>query len=239
MDGLWLSFGTGFSIGMLGSLHCIGMCGPLALALPIHRLNGWARTGGILAYNLGRTLTYASLGALFGIIGRQFTLWGWQQALSITAGILMLLFLFGRYASWSSWPLPGRLQASIGTAIATRLGHAASPPALLAVGLLNGLLPCGLVYVAVLAAIPMGTVARSATLMAAFGLGTIPTMAGLMLTGQLIGPAARRTFNRIVPYFVALVAVLLILRGLNLGIPFVSPMTPSPTHPEMCHDPVH
>ena len=86
MDGLWLSFGTGFSIGLLGSLHCIGMCGPLALALPVHRLSGWTRVGGILAYNLGRTLTYACLGALFGIIGQQFMLWGWQQALSITAG---------------------------------------------------------------------------------------------------------------------------------------------------------
>ncbi len=239
MDGLWLSFGTGFSIGLLGSLHCIGMCGPLALALPVHRLAGWTRVGGILAYNLGRTLTYACLGALFGIIGQQFMLWGWQQALSITAGILMLLFLFGRYASWANWPMLGRLQAKISTAIATRLGSASSPPALLAVGLLNGLLPCGLVYVAILAAIPMGNVARSATLMAAFGLGTIPAMAGLMMTGQLIGPSARRTFNRAVPYFVALVAVLLILRGLNLGIPFVSPKTPSPTHPEMCHDPVH
>lgn len=239
MDGLWLSFGTGFSIGLLGSLHCIGMCGPLALALPVHRLTGWARGGGILAYNLGRTVTYASLGALFGIIGQPFMLWGWQQALSITAGILMLLFLFGRSAAWTAWPFLGRLQANVSTAIATRLGQATTPSALLAVGLLNGLLPCGLVYVAVLAAIPMGTVARSATLMGAFGLGTLPAMAGLMLTGQWIGPSARRMFNRSVPYFVAFVAILLILRGLSLGIPFVSPKTPSPTHPEMCHDPAN
>jgi len=236
MDGLALTFGTGFGIGLLGSLHCLGMCGPLALALPVHARRGFGKLAGILSYNLGRTSTYTILGGLFGLIGRQFILWGWQQGLSIGAGLLMLLFAFSRLEPASRIPGFSRLTARIGNALSGALGQAHSLSSLFGVGILNGLLPCGLVYVAILAAIPFGSVPLSASVMFGFGLATIPAMAGLMVAGQWIGPGVRRTFNRFIPFVIGILAVLLVLRGLELGIPYVSPLQPDPQEPIMCHD---
>jgi len=205
MDGLALTFGTGFGIGLLGSLHCLGMCGPLALALPVHARRGFGKLAGILSYNLGRTSTYTILGGLFGLIGRQFILWGWQQGLPIGAGLLMLLFAFSRLEPASRIPGFSRLTARIGNALSGALGQAHSLSSLFGVGILNGLLPCG-------------------------------AMAGLMVAGQWIGPGVRRTFNRFIPFVIGILAVLLVLRGLELGIPYVSPLQPDPQDPVMCHD---
>lgn len=106
------------------------------------------------------------------------------------------------------------------------------------VGLLNGLLPCGLVYVAIAAALATMSSLNAMLLMFSFGIGTIPVMAGLMIFGHLISINIRQKINRSVPYFVGLMAVMLILRGMNLGIPYLSPkLEKESTEVSCCHKP--
>ena len=217
MNELYLSILTGLSIGFLGSFHCIGMCGPIALALPVHRFSGVQKYVGIMLYNLGRAVTYSLLGFAFGLVGSQFRLWGLQQVISIGAGVMIL---------WVQQGL-GKL-----------LSNAKNPTSLFPVGLLNGLLPCGLVYVAIAAALATMSSLNAMLLMFSFGIGTIPVMAGLMMFGHLISINIRQKINRSVPYFVGLMAVMLILRGMNLGIPYLSPkLEKESTEVSCCHKP--
>lgn len=237
MEGMYLSLVAGFGIGLVGSLHCLGMCGPLALALPVAPQPGWRRTTGILAYNLGRAATYALLGVLFGLAGRQFHLWGLQQALSIGAGLFLLVMVVTRWSAANRIPGLSALHARITATLGRWLKQSTHTGSLFGFGMLNGLLPCGLVYVALVSAVAVGDVARSALLMFAFGLGTLPAMAGLMAVGRWIQPSVRRNINRLVPYSIGVLAMILVLRGLNLGIPFISPKMPAGDTTEMCHKP--
>jgi hypothetical protein len=99
------------------------------------------------------------------------------------------------------------------------------------IGLLNGLLPCGLVYLAIAGAIGTGSVYFGIAFMVLFGLGTLPMMLLISWIGNLFTIAVRNTMNKIIPYIVVLIGVLFILRGLSLGIPYLSPpaekMTPA------------
>lgn len=210
---------SAFLMGFLGSFHCVGMCGPIVLALPGHG------TAYKVLYNLGRTITYTLMGVLVGLVGQGFSMFGWQQWLSIGVGSLMLvIILFTRYkhfdlpANGIMHDLYQKVKAGLGPLLKSK-----SVFAPLLIGILNGLLPCGLVYAALFAAVSMGGVATSAYYMALFGLGTIPIMFGLGIFSAVITPAVRTKLNKAVPYFLAVVAILLILRGMNLGIPLVSP----------------
>lgn len=238
MSTIYLSILTGLSIGFLGSFHCIGMCGPIALALPVRSYPGGQKYVGIGLYNIGRAITYSVLGLAFGFIGQQFRLWGLQQVISIGAGVMILLFIVARF-SFSSrivW------LAQLNTWVQKSLGKLLSSPkpvsSLFSIGLLNGLLPCGLVYVAIAAAMATMHTWHGVLLMFAFGLGTIPVMAGLMLFGHLISVVARHKISKVVPYFVGMMAVMLILRGMNLGIPYLSPsLEKDSTEVSCCHNP--
>lgn len=216
---------TALTLGFLGSLHCVGMCGPIALALPVVNNTRISRIMGIVFYNFGRVITYASFGVVFGLLGKSFVIAGYQQALSIALGVIILVLLFipGRYLS--NIPGSGRFlkpASEIKGALA-RLFKTRSYSSLFTIGVLNGLLPCGLVYTGVAGAIAMADPVKGSLFMLAFGLGTIPAMLGLTLAGQRISMDLRNSFRKVVPVFVSLMAVLLILRGLNLGIPYVSP----------------
>ncbi|WP_423129149.1 sulfite exporter TauE/SafE family protein [Gaoshiqia sp. Z1-71] len=216
---------TPLTLGLLGSFHCIGMCGPIAVALPLRSHSWLSKISGGLLYNLGRTLTYALLGILFGLLGRGIQLAGFQQWTSILLGILMILSVL--------FPYFFRQKISIGnlfTGYAARLisnlqqlfrKHDWS--SLFLIGLLNGLLPCGLVYVAVAGAINTNQVTDGALFMALFGLGTIPMLLAVSLTGNAISAGLRSKMRKLVPYFVVLLGILFVLRGLSLGIPYVSP----------------
>ncbi|GAB3572242.1 sulfite exporter TauE/SafE family protein [Hymenobacter daeguensis] len=209
---------TGFLFGLLGSFHCVGMCGALALALP-------GRASGRLLYHLGRVSTYAALGAGAGLLGQGLRLAGVQQSLSIVSGVLILLLVA------VPEPYTGRLAAALGLRrplgwVKTTLAGLFQRPsarALYATGLLNGLLPCGLVYLALAGALSAPGVAGAAAYMASFGLGTLPLMLGLSLSGRLVPLAWRARMRRAVPYTAALLAGLFIVRGLGLGIPYLSP----------------
>lgn len=222
---------SAFLMGFLGSFHCIGMCGPIVLALP-----GQGVLYKVL-YNLGRTITYTLMGVLVGLIGQGFSMAGWQQWLSIGVGSLMLIIIvFTKYKHFDL-PMSGvvnTLYQKVKSALGPLL-RSESTFAPLLIGILNGLLPCGLVYAALFAAVSMGGVEVSAYYMAIFGLGTIPIMFGLGMFSNIITPSIRTKLNKAVPYFLAAVAILLILRGMNLGIPLVSPKMDGGGHMHMDH----
>ncbi|MES2679458.1 MAG: sulfite exporter TauE/SafE family protein [Bacteroidota bacterium] len=221
------------SLGFLGSFHCIGMCGPIALSLPVHNKPPLLRYLLILSYNAGRIITYSLLGLLAGIIGRSFILAGLQQALSISVGVGLLAFVFIRFKNGLSVN-PFFLWIKTVFARAFSIGRNSS---LFLVGLLNGLLPCGLVYVGLAGAVATGGLLSGALFMAAFGAGTLPMMLLLPLAGSWITPSARSRMRSLVPVMITAMALFLILRGLNLGIPYLSPKINTTEKSMICHEP--
>jgi sulfite exporter TauE/SafE len=208
-------------LGVLGSLHCAGMCGPLALALPHTGASPTGFVAGRLAYTVGRILTYCLMGVVFGLLGRTLLLAGVQRWASIALGVALLagLLLSRRMTLWqpaTRWV--GHLKTGLG-----RLLRRRSLFSLTLLGLLNGLLPCGLVYVAAAGATSTGGILSGVAYMAAFGAGTAPMMLAIALSGRLVPPSVRLRLARIVPVSVVVLATLLILRGLSLGIPYLSP----------------
>lgn len=226
---------TAFILGLAGSAHCAGMCGPLALALPRAAGPGPSlHVAGRVAYNLGRVATYALLGLVFGLVGRSLALAGVQRWVSIALGVTMLAGLLAS-RTWALH-LPGLMSLGPFRALFGRLLRSRSVVALGLLGTLNGLLPCGLVYVACAAAAATGEVLRAVGYMAVFGLGTVPMMLAIALAGTAVQGPLRQKLQRAVPVGLALVAVLLILRGLGLGIPYVSPdLTSADGTPLQCH----
>ncbi len=212
---------TAFLLGAVGSLHCAGMCGPLALALPA---TGSSRTTfllGRVAYNGGRIFTYCLLGAAFGMVGRTFAFAGFQRWVSLAAGSAILIGLLVSSRFGVSVPI-ARAVAWIKSGLGALL-HRRSVASTFSLGVLNGLLPCGLVYAACAGAVATGGLISGMEYMAAFGLGTVPMMLGIGLVGKKLQFTLRFKLQRLVPACLALVAVLLILRGLSLGIPYLSP----------------
>lgn len=213
------------SLGFLGSFHCMGMCGPIALALPVHQKSASQKIIAILAYNSGRILTYALFGMLFGLIGQSFALFGYQQKLSVLLGALILLvllvpkrFTYRLRVTGKFYSLLSRLKNKI-----AHLFRQRSIRAFFSIGLLNGLLPCGLVYMAIAGAIATGTVLKGLLFMAFFGAGTLPLMFLVSYSSHLLSLKTRHIIHKAVPVFTGIMAVLLILRGLNLGIGYISP----------------
>jgi len=218
-------FLVAFTIGIVGSFHCVGMCGPLALALPISNDSFAAKFFGAFIYNAGRIVTYTVFGLIFGLIGQTAALFNFQQWLSIGTGVLILFFIIipkkykmQRTASNYTTTFFTRIRLKLGQLFTQK-----NSSSLFVIGLLNGLLPCGLVYMAVAGAIAAGDIWKSALFMAAFGLGTLPIMWSIVFFGNYIGVSFRKKIRRAYPYMMTLMACLLILRGMGLGIPYVSP----------------
>jgi uncharacterized protein len=216
---------TAFIVGLVGSAHCAGMCGPIALALPLRSESWFTRISGGLIYNAGRIFTYMVLGAIFGLLGKGLHMAGFQLWASVIIGILMILLvlfplIFKKLPSVNS--VMEKYSAGImsGFHALFRKGDLKS---LFGIGLLNGILPCGLVYVAVAGAINTGDVMSAMFYMALFGAGTIPVMLAVSMAGTMISLKLRVFVNKLSPYVIILLGVLFILRGLSLGIPYVSP----------------
>lgn len=229
---------TAFVFGLLGSFHCIGMCGPIALALPIHNYKGWQKAIGSLSYNAGRILTYAVLGAALGLIGQIFRIAKIQQVLSIVMGVVILLaviipLVFRSKPSFYNpfYGLVAKLKGRFSKQLKKR-----SFSSLFGVGLLNGLLPCGMVYLAMAGALATTTSSGGAIYMAAFGLGTLPVMFSVPLLGNFMPLSWRNTIRKAVPAIVVIFGLLFILRGMNLGIPYLSPhISEGNQSVEACH----
>jgi sulfite exporter TauE/SafE len=216
-----MDFGLALGLGLLGSLHCAAMCGPLMLALPAGQGGAGRHVFGRILYQLGRVTTYCLLGVLAGVVGKSFFLIGVQRWVSIGLGVAILLGFFLSKKVAVSAPAV-RLVAWLKPAMGAQLRQR-NLRSLLVLGLLNGLLPCGLVYAALASAVMQGGVPASAGFMAVFGAGTLPMMLALSLSGRMFPPSLRMKLSRAIPVGVCLLAALLILRGLALGIPYLSP----------------
>jgi len=212
-------------LGLVGSAHCVGMCGPIVIALQLNR-ESWVKKfiGGLL-YNVGRTITYGILGALFGLFGQGLRLAGFQQWVSIILGIIMILSVFfplflknnALYTKFISG-YSSRLLGKFGKHF--RTGKYSS---LFIIGLFNGLLPCGLVYIAVAGAIETGHFLDGTAFMFAFGAGTTPLLYLLGIFSNTVSGKIRHWMNKVLPILIVLVGILFILRGMNLGIKYISP----------------
>ena len=213
--------------GLVGSLHCIGMCGPIAVALPLGQKSWAYKTFGSLTYNIGRTITYGILGGIFGILGKGIQLAGLQQWASIGIGILMILSVIYPAVFKSKISLDKMFTGYAAQLISRfrKLFKQSSLSSLIFIGLLNGLLPCGLVYVAIAGAITTNSLLGGILYMIIFGLGTIPVMLVIPLAGNMIGQGLRKKLRGTVSVFIVVLGLLFILRGMSLGIPYVSPKT--------------
>ncbi|MFA5327239.1 MAG: sulfite exporter TauE/SafE family protein [Prolixibacteraceae bacterium] len=216
---------TPLTIGLIGSFHCIGMCGPIVVALPLKKHNLISKITGTILYNSGRVITYSIIGLLFGMLGRGIRLAGFQQWTSILLGVTMIVSVLFPFIFREKITIAG-LFTGYSSRLIVRLKKLFTDRSyfsLWMIGLLNGLLPCGLVYVAVAGAINSGNVFTGAVFMALFGIGTIPLLLIATLASDAIGQRIRSKMQRVVPYFVFMLGLLFVLRGLSLGIPFVSP----------------
>jgi sulfite exporter TauE/SafE len=228
----------GFIFGFLGSLHCVGMCGPLALALPLPTRSAAQKATGAVLYNLGRALTYGILGLFFGLVGAGLKLTGIQQWVSIACGVIMILSVIlpgviklPKSTNKVSTSIYSSLKRKIGDSLnRKRLGN------LLIIGILNGFLPCGLVYVAISRAVTSNTISDSVLFMVFFGLGTLPLMFAVAYFANIIKSRFLHQLRKAIPIFIIILGILFILRGMNLGIPYISPeFKEASTEVKCCH----
>jgi uncharacterized protein len=210
-----------FGIGLLGSLHCIGMCGPIALAIPLRSNKGLS----MLVYNAGRIFTYASIGILFGLIGKGFVMAGLQQKLSIAAGAFIILMVLISFSSnIVRVPFYQKVIGNLKYRF-TYLFQKKTYTSLFFIGVLNGLLPCGLIYLAAIGSLATGDPFSGSLFMIAFGLGTLPAMLSVGMLRNFVTPVLKLKINTALPLITIALGCLLIVRGMNLGIPYLSPKT--------------
>lgn len=219
-------FEIGFLMGLIGSLHCVGMCGPLVIALPTAHLNAFQKSRSLFLYHFGKISSYTLLGILFGLFGSQFPIHGLQENLSIVMGSIMLLYVLYVFIKKPIVANKIFVMNWIYSSMIKSLGQLFKSKNRFAnylIGLLNGLLPCGLVYMALTSAMATQNVMLGGIFMAFFGLGTTPALIMLSMGKQFMGVHGRQKLQRVLPLFIFSMGVLLILRGMNLGIPYLSP----------------
>ena len=209
-------------LGILGSLHCVGMCGPIAMYLA-------GKSGGsnfnMFLYHIGRLSTYALLGALAGFGGILISLTGLPKIVSILAGVLLILGVLLGFAT-KHHLFSGQQTANFYSKIKNLLPlerFQSSPIYFLLFGFLNGFLPCGMLYTAILASLAAGTVSESAIYMVLFGIGTSPALSVVFHFNTLFSSNFRNKALRWMPIFTLVLGALFVIRGFNLGIPYLSP----------------
>lgn len=212
-------------LGLLGSFHCIGMCGPIAFVLPVDRSNMLKQSYQIMLYHLGRLLAYTSIGLLFGLLGKGLMLSGFQQYLSIFLGLLMIVIVLIPVKVFNKYNFSKPLYKHIGK-LKSYLGlylNKSSNKALFSIGFFNGFLPCGMVYMALIGAMATAEFYLGGLYMFLFGLGTIPMMSLAVVSRSFFSLQLRQKLQKAIPVFVILIGLLFVLRGMGLGIPYVSP----------------
>jgi sulfite exporter TauE/SafE len=216
---------TAFIFGLISSFHCIGMCGPIAMMLPVDRNNQAKKTSQIITYHLGRLTAYATIGLVFGLLGKGLFLAGIQQKLSIFIGIAMIAIIlipekvFSKYNfSKPVFKLISKIKSTLGSQFKNK-----SYKSLFTIGLLNGFLPCGMVYVALFGAIATQSATLGVLYMVLFGLGTVPMMSSVVYLNSFLTIPVRNKIQKFIPYVAVIIGILFIFRGLGLGIPYLSP----------------
>lgn len=216
---------SAFIFGLISSLHCIGMCGPIAMMIPVDRNNPTKKASQIITYHFGRLSAYAIIGLVFGLVGKGFFLAGIQQKMSIFIGVAMIITILTPervLANYNFSKPVFRLISKIKIVLGKQFKNK-SYQSLFTIGLLNGFLPCGMVYVALFGAIAMQSVPFGIVYMLLFGLGTIPMMSSVTYLNSFMTLSFRNKVQKAIPYVGVTIGILFILRGLGLGIPYVSP----------------
>ena len=206
---------SALAVGFLGSFHCVGMCGPIAISLPKGDGSKKEIAGGRILYNIGRIVTYSIMGLIAGLAGYSFSIKGFQSELSIFSGILIVLIVILSYVNKFSIRF-SKIISSLTFNLKKqfkKLFTKGSPWFLFSIGLLNGLLPCGFVYLALAGALATGNYIDGMLYMAMFGLGTLPAMLTISLAGHLIGFRFQKFIKKASPIIAIALAVLLIQRG--------------------------
>ncbi len=211
-----------FFIGLFGSIHCIGMCGPLAFAIPASAKHWWLLVADKVVYNLGRIISYVLLGLLIGMLGKQLWLLGLQRGVSFVSGLLIIMAGMSRLFKFTFGT--GRLSSILSKPVNRLLGHALQHKAgHLFIGMVNGFLPCGFVYLALAGAVNTTSAIQAGIYMFWFGMGTFPLMLAATIGSGYINPIVRRRINKAIPYFMILLGFWFILRASGLDIPYLSP----------------
>ncbi len=216
---------SAFILGLISSLHCIGMCGPIAMMLPVNHKNPTQKALQIILYHLGRISTYAFIGFIFGTLGRGFFLAGFQQKLSIFLGIIMILYVVFPKLTFNNIHI-NKPFLFVFDSLKSKLGKQfgkKTPQSFYFIGILNGFLPCGMLYIALFGALAMQTIFLGISYMILFGIGTIPMMSTVVYFSGFITPKFRNQIQKLIPVMVVCIGVLMILRGLGLDISHVSP----------------
>ncbi|MEM6316063.1 MAG: sulfite exporter TauE/SafE family protein [Bacteroidota bacterium] len=230
-------FWTAFTIGLFGSLHCIGMCGPITLAMPLEKNSRFYLLTNSLLYNFGRAITYALLGIFIGIIGEGILFAGLQKVLSIFTGIFLLGMVFfsvNLEAKIVSFPFFNQFYLKVKSLLGRYLKKN-TQGTVLTIGMLNGLLPCGLVYLALIGALSAGTIWASSLYMFAFGLGTMPLMLLFLWFGKSAHQKYRYQLRRLYPVFLTVLAIWFIYRGANFYLPPDFKLSAALQYIPMCH----
>ncbi len=228
---------TAFAMGLAGSLHCVGMCGPLALALPYRPGTKIQIFGQVMLYQIGRIMTYSLLGAIIGLAGRGLFLAGWQAGLSLALGGLFLvaaIFSLDIERHIANSPGIRQVHAWASTTLA-RWMQKRGNLTLFGIGVLNGLLPCGMVYMAVAGAVTSSGIVQGAGFMALFGLGTLPMMTAVAMAGKFIPVSWRNRARKLLPIFLVVFALFFIARGLNFQVPAEVRFWENMNNQPMCH----
>jgi len=216
---------TALVLGLAGSFHCIGMCGPIAFVIPVDRSSKTKLIYQTFLYHIGRLVSYSLIGLLFGLVGKGLYLAGFQQRLSILVGLVMIalvlmpISIFNRYNfSKPLYKIIAQVKQQLGIYLKKK-----SNRAIFSIGFFNGFLPCGLVYMALIGSISAGNAVQGALYMILFGMGTVPMMTAALLMGNFVNLTVRKKIQKAIPVFVVIIGLLFILRGLGLGIPYISP----------------
>jgi sulfite exporter TauE/SafE len=230
---------TALVMGLAGSLHCAGMCGPIVWIMPFQQYKGVKRGLGISLYHFGRISVYAILGLVLHLFKGLFHP-QWQQYVSVTAGVLLLAtgVLYFLPQTGVRIKLPWTEAVTRGLSKVLAQSH---PAWLAAAGALNGFLPCGMVYMALAAAVSAAQTWQAVAIMYSFGLGTAPMMVAITLL-RTKSPLGAISFRKWTPFVMLFFGCLFVVRGANLGIPYLSPKTATTESQEAkmecCHRPI-
>lgn len=218
-------------VGLAGSTHCIGMCGPLVLALPIQKNLFW------IFYHVGRIIMYGILGLLMGVIGKGLWMTGIQNQISIGLGVLLIFTgIFSRFQIQGVFKIRGYqffyhwIKGSINFLMKKKGGWS-----IFLLGLLNGLLPCGLVYLALAGAFSSTGIIQATLYMIFFGIGTFPLMGIISLSGKIISGKWREFLRKLSPILWIIFGIFLVFRGLKIDLPDSFRLNPTIQEAPMCH----
>ena len=219
--------------GLVTSVHCVGMCGPLACGLSSLRATETQRQLSIVAYHASRLTAYSIIGAICGGLGRQPLKWFFDSPLALLPWVLVALLVFLAFGLERKLPKPIAL-LKFTTRMRFRLGRLSPVPAGLALGLMTPILPCGPLYLLFGASMLSGSAIHGATFALAFGIGTVPLLwlaqDRLRQFQQSLNPA---TLNRVKRSLALVTAIILAFR-LHGTLPFGEPK-PTAELPSCCH----